>query len=162
MIQKDILDLIDLSINVRTGTSKLFNKSELERLTISSPVDLLLLFLPDFCMRTPLQSLLTDNDFDVFNNLYPGIVTFFRDFITNQQYIDKIVDMFTFILKYKVKYPKAAIEKYYSSLRYDSNYLSDEESETLDKIEGVQEYLKLIVEEVWKKKEFSSLEFLDT
>jgi hypothetical protein len=41
-------------------------------------------------------------------------------------------------------------------LRFDSNYLDAEEIETefLDKIKTIQGYLKLIVYEVWKNKEF--------
>ena len=161
IFQKLIQECIDTSINLRTGSSKLFNKIELENFKISNANDLLLFFVPNFSMRTPLSYMLFNNYFDLFNNFYPGIVKYFSDFVSNKHFIEKIICMFTYIFQNKRKYPKSSIKEYYCSLGFDVNYFDDEsESQILEKVIIIQGYLKKVEQEIWKNSEFSSLDFI--
>ena len=95
-LKRAILNSIDLSINFRNGSSKLFNKFELENLKILSADDLFLFFLPNYFMSKPLQFMLSENYFDLFDKFFVDILKFFSDFIKNDNLISKIANMFIF------------------------------------------------------------------
>jgi hypothetical protein len=151
--KRAILNSIDLSINFRNGSSKLFNKFDLENFKILSADDLFLFFLPNYFMSTPLQFMLSENYFDLFDGFFEDIVQHFPDFITNDNLISKIANMFIFIFQYVYNFTKTSIAGYYCCLGYDVGYFEDcddveddvdKEAEVFKKVKIMNTYLEEI------------------
>jgi hypothetical protein len=138
---------------------------ELEYFKISSANDLFLLFLPNFSMGTTLSYIISNSYVDIFYRLYPKIVKYFSDFVSNQYLIEKIINMFIYKFQYKTKYPNSSVKNYYCGLGYDGNYFEDDgenenESEFLEKANKFQDLLKEVEQIISKNPKFSSLDFL--
>ena len=136
----------------------MFNKNEQEKFKILCADDLFLFFLPDYHMYTPISSILIRNHFDLFNGFYPDIVKYFRDFISNEYLMSKIISMFKYIYQYKKIFSIRTIETYYCNLRYDLRYFEDYEDEVeielSKKVKVIYQYLKEIAKKVITKLDF--------
>jgi hypothetical protein len=154
------LDLIHNSLNARTGCSKLFDKKDLEDYQISSSSDLFLLFLPNFSLHTYFHYLLINNNFELFHKIASNLEEFFQDFISNDVYIDKIIEILAYILENVTIFPKSAIKRLYCSLNYDSNneFEDDDEIKLVKNVEKVTKYLIEIEELIQKNPKFSRLD----
>ncbi len=76
---------------------------------------LLHLFLPNYLMETPFHSLLLDNDFDLFNK----IVNKFKineEMKFDENFLEKIKEMFIFILENIYSYDTETIQNSYCNL----------------------------------------------
>jgi len=91
---------------------------------IENASDLFLLFLPNLSMRTPFHILLSENKYTIFNDLVERIeLEVFNQFISDKNYINKIMDLFIYILEEHVTYPLDAIKNNYCSLPVDMDFL---------------------------------------
>jgi hypothetical protein len=124
----------------------------MEKFKILCADDLLLFFLPDYRMDTPISSMLIRNQFGLFNGFYPDIVKYFRDFIFNEYLMSKIISMFKYIYQYKKKFTERIFETSYCDLGYDMRYFDDYEDEVeiemLKKVKVINQYLKEIAKKV--------------
>ncbi len=91
--------------------------------------ELLLVFLPNYLLETPLHYLLINGEFNLFNKLVGQInEENKRDlFEKSKGYLNKINEMFCFILENIWSYDQKAMEMSYFKLEYD------EDDEDLDK-----------------------------
>jgi hypothetical protein len=82
------------------------------------------MFLPNFSLDTPFHHLLININYDVFNNLAKELETNFKmftEFLQNDQFIEKIAEMFIFVLEHKKSYAKEALKNKYCHLFFDGN-----------------------------------------
>jgi hypothetical protein len=132
----------------------------MEKFKIFCADDLFLFFLPDYRTDTPFCDMLISNYFDLFNGFYPDIVKYFRDFISNEYLMSKIISMYKYIYQYKKMFSIRTIETYYCNLRYDMRYFDDYEDEVeiefSKKVKVICQFLKEIA-----KKVVSNLDFIN-
>jgi hypothetical protein len=135
---------------------------ELEKFKILCADELLLFFLPNFLIDSPLSNMLISNYFGLFNGFYPDIVKYFRDFISNEYLMSKIISMFKYIYQYISKFTIRTIETSYCGLGYDMRYFGDYEDEVeieiemSKKVDVISQYLKEIA-----KKVITNLDFIN-
>ncbi len=118
------------SIDCVTGESKFFNLHELNNFNFDADENVILIFLLiilNYSFDTPFHYLLSNNNFKLFNQLAKMIeieinLKKINEFITCDKQIDKIIEMFIFILENKRSYPKKALEYSYCYLSFDGNY----------------------------------------
>jgi hypothetical protein len=93
--------LVDDSLDVLNGRSKLFVMDNQKEFKIQKSEDLLLLFLPLLFlplffkwMQTPFEFLLISNAYDLLEIHLAGVDKVFADFLPNENCMNKICDMF--------------------------------------------------------------------
>ena len=115
---------INETIDFLTGNSKYFDIVTLKNFKIVNLEDIFLMFLPNFSLDTPFHHLLININYDVFNNLAKELETNFKmftEFLQNDQFIEKIAEMFIFVLEHKKSYAKEALKNKYCHLFFDGN-----------------------------------------
>ena len=141
---------------------------KLEEYQITKIEDLLLLFLPNFSLSTPFHFLLVHNNFKIIKKFVNSIEKLdFNVFLNNQSLIDKIIEMFEYILEEYNRYPKDCIKKSYCELPIDYDYYDYDEQENETEIEKmnrensskVKEYLTKITEKIVNNDSFNKLDF---
>jgi hypothetical protein len=151
--------------NLKTisGNSSYFDENELEaKIDSTSQMtgdELLLVFLPNYLLETPLHYLLRKGEFNLFNKLVGQINEENKRvlFEKSKGYLNKINEMFCFILENIWSYDQKTLEMSYFKLEYD------EGDENLDKtaknnIKIVQAILNELKEAIFK--DFSHDELL--
>lgn len=116
---------IHKSIDSLTGNSKCFDAITLQNFKIVSAEDVFLMFLPNFSIDTPFHHLLINLNFDLFNKIaeeFENNFQIFKEFLQNEELIEKIIDMFIFILENKHSFAKGALQNSYCQLFFDGNH----------------------------------------
>ena len=88
--------------------------------------DIFLLFLPNFLLNTALHHLVGLHKYDLFNRVTETVKKFFEEFLNTEDYINRIIEMFIYILENVSAYPRSALEEIYCDLPF---YESDESSD---------------------------------
>ena len=164
-----MLNSIDESIDIISGDSKLLNYEDIEKHEINKAEDLFLLFLPNFSFVTPFHYLLSNQFFSVSNKLVDTINKgdLFKKFITNEDLINRIIEMFVYILNEKGRYPLSCIKEIYSDLSQDFDHEENEWETPEEKIIRenclqVEFFLNEIVEKILKNKSFTERKEFNT
>lgn len=157
---KNIFESLD---HRRLGASELFNDDIMEEYKITKHQDLFLLFLPTYSMCTTFQNMLSGEKFDTFNKIVPQIEQYFEQFISDEQLLEKIMEMFIFTYDYIWQNPNKIIHKYCKLMYEPSNvdYLDDDDSvrwlkELHINFIKAQDYLLKIAEWIQRQDKFSS------
>jgi predicted transcriptional regulator len=151
------------SINTKNGRSEFFSDTFLEKKLIEKKDDVLLLFLPNFVLRTPFHYLILNEKFELFNRIAETLDgELFNECLENSETIDKIIEMFIYILENVTSYPRSALENIYYNLpvyEYDS---SSDDSETGDiapnrfikNVQKIESFLKSVSQKVEQDKRY--------
>jgi hypothetical protein len=125
--------------------------------------------LPNFSLCTPFHFILANRYFDILIRLIESIEEgkFFSKFLEDENLIDKIVEMFIFILEEDGSYPIEALDDNYAHLPIDYDYydFDEEPDETLEKKiirisrSKVKDFLTKISQKICKRKEFTERDF---
>ena len=119
------------SIDLENGRSKYFSTNVLEK--ASNEVDyVFLLFLPNFLLRTPFHYLILNENFELFNQIAQKLEkngNLFDEFLESSVTVDKIIEMFIYILESVTSYPKSALKNIYCNLPV---YVSDSDNSESD------------------------------
>ena len=92
-----------------------------------------LLFLPTFFLDTAFHYLILCEKYELFNNLVESVEKYFEEFINNEFCINRIIDMFVYVLENVTSYSRSALKKIYCDLLFETNeYEKDESSEDFD------------------------------
>jgi hypothetical protein len=122
------------SINIDNGASLLFDIQLLKNESIDNEEDLLLMLLPDFSLQTALHSLLINEEYDLFIKLTCEINKIFQSFMKMDMYIDKILNIFIYIIKNISQFPFKALEDIFCKLPFYAPDDIDDEDEKIKKI----------------------------
>ena len=137
---------IDSSLNKDDGKSNLFDVEILNNFQVNQQ-NVWLLFLPNFLMETPFHYLLDNSELPIFYKISNDISDDMFEQFLNSEYLEKIKNMFIFILENKYCYPLDSIKNNYSSLYYEND--DDDDDETEDKnIQKINNYLNKINEKL--------------
>jgi hypothetical protein len=112
------------SINQINGKSELFSRQKLENFKFQNTKSYFLLFLPDFVMNTPIHYLLDNDYYETFNNIFNEINSLLESFLSDENFLQKLFKMFTFIYENETPYHKTALKRQYCYLTYDCAILS--------------------------------------
>jgi hypothetical protein len=137
------------SINIDNGASVLFDIQLLKNKSIDNEEDVLLMLLPDFSLQTALHSLLINVEYDLFNKLTCEFNKIFQSFMKMDMCIDKVLNMFIYIIQNVSQYPFKALEDIYCKLPfYASDDIDiDDEDEKIKKIcKSIQTSEKFLIE----------------
>ena len=116
------------SLDTLWGDSKFFNVNEIINCNFENTDHILLLFLSSFSFSTPFHYLIANFKFKLFNDLMDKIENNLENIIKLiecDQFIEKIVAMFIFMLENNYSYPKHALENYYCDLIYERTYFDN-------------------------------------
>jgi hypothetical protein len=133
------------SINIDNGASLLFDIQLLKNESIDNEEDVLLMLLPDFSLQTALHSLLINEEYDLFIN------KIFQSFMKMDMYIDKILNMFIYIIKNISQFPFKALEDIFCKLPFYAPDDIDDEDEKIKKICKSIKTLETFLKEVQRK-----------
>jgi hypothetical protein len=152
--------LIDDSLDVLNGRSKLFVMDNLKEFKIQKSEDLLLLFLPNFWMQTPFEFLLIRNAYDLLEIHLDEVDKFFADFLQNENCMNKICDMFIYILENRTTSKKKELEDNYCQIFKDEDSDNDGENDDNKKTHNDMEakikgYYNEIIKEINKNSAYS-------
>jgi len=121
--------------------------------------------LPNFFLSTPFHFILANSYFNILIRLVDSIEegNLFSKFLEDENLINRIVEMFIYILEEYVSYPSEALKDNYAHLPMDYDYydFDEEPDETLEEKtirisrSKVKDYLTKISEEIYKRKEFT-------
>ena len=93
--------------------------------------DIFLLFLPNFLMNTPIHFLLFNNDFEIFNNIVKMLESQ-NEFFSEDTFLEKILNMFIFILENVQTFHIIALKRNYSYLTFDPEFSSSDDDDDDD------------------------------
>ena len=116
-----------------------------------------LLFLPNFWMQTPFKFLLTRKDYILFRKILDSVEKFFDDFLKNENLMNKICDLFIYLIEHRSYSKKEDLENSYREI-YQNDDDDDGENGGVeyDKITQndlevqIKIYLDKIIEEIKK------------
>ena len=109
------------------------------------------MLLPDFSLQTALHDLLINEEYDSFNRLTCEISNMFQSFMKVDTYMDKILTMFIYIIKYVSQYPFKALEDIYCKLPFYVSDDTDDEDETIIKVYESTKTAEAFLNEIRKK-----------
>jgi hypothetical protein len=128
--------------------------------------DLFLLFLPNFLMQSPFHHLIIAENYNLFNQTAKMAQKYFNDFPNSNDFINKITDMFIYILENVTSYPRSALKNIYCELPFyesdespDSSEESDNEASShniLKNIKMIEDFLAVIRVKVEADKRYSN------
>ena len=136
---------------------KLFKMKNLNALEIQKTEDLFLLFLPNFWMQTPFEFLLIRKDYILLRKILDSVEKFFDDFLKNENCMNKICDLFIYLIEHRSHSKKEDLENSYCEI-YQNDDDDDGENGGVkyDKITHndlevqIKKYLDKIIEEIKK------------
>jgi hypothetical protein len=109
-------------------------------------------------MRTPFHILLSENKYTIFNDLVESIeLKVFNQFISDKNYINKIMDLFIYILEEHVTYDMDFLDFNDPVEFYEYDYESDEDKlskKVRDNRTKLNAFLNEIINEVLKNDSF--------
>ena len=147
---------ISTKINVFTGSSNYFDVIQLKNFKTVNVEDVFLMFLPNFSMDTPFHYLLMNCNFNLFNNIaeeFERNFQIFNELLEDGELIDKIIDMFIFILENKLSFPKEALKNTYCHLYFDGNHFGyDYDDSDFDEEDSDFEDDDAFIQKLTKKK----------
>ena len=139
------------------GRSKLFKMKNLNALEIQKTEDLFLLFLPNFWMQTPFEFLLIRKDYILLRKILDSVEKFFDDFLKNENLMNKIFDLFIYLIEHRSPSKKEDLENSYrESCKNDDDDDGENGGVEYDKITQndlevqIKIYLDKIIEEIKK------------
>ena len=148
--------MIDYSLNVLNGGSKLFVMDNLKEFKIQKSEDLLLLFLPNFWMQTPFEFLLIRNAYDLLEIHLDEVDKFFADFLQNEKCMNKICDLFIYIRENRTTSKKKELEDNYCQIYKDEDSDNDDNKKTHNDMEAkIKGYYDEIIKEINKNSAYS-------
>ncbi len=133
------------------GASVLVDVQLLKNKSIENEEDVLLMLLPDFSLQTALHSLIINEEYDLFIKLTGEINKIFQSFMKMDMYMDKILNMFIYIIKNVSQYPFKALEDIYCKLPFYASDDIDDEDEKIKKICKSIQTSETFLEEVRRK-----------
>ena len=147
-----------------SGFTELFNEENIDKYEIKNHDDLLLLFLPNVCMATPLHFLLARNLYGIIKKIVNSIEekNIFNKFLEDENQTNKITEMFEYILEEDVSYPLEYISDSYCTLPIVFHYSDYDEDELEANRFKIRHYLIQIIVKILKNEKFSKRNDLNT
>jgi hypothetical protein len=141
------LKSIDSSLNKDDGKSNLFDVEILNNFQVNQQ-NVWLLFLPNFLMETPFHYLLDNSELPIFYKISNDISDDMFEQFLNSEYLEKIKNMFIFILENKYCYPLYSIKYNYSTLYFENEDYDEDDDNGDENIEKINNYLDKINEKL--------------